>query len=993
MSAVCVLGPVEARSGERRLALGGPQQVKLFAFLVLHANRAVSADALVDAVWGPERDGAVKRLHMAVARLRRALEPLDTQDGSRLRTVSGGYLLSIARGELDVDLFEDRVRDGRRALTDGDAAQASGLLGEALALWRGPPFAEVSFEDFAQADIRRLEELRLAALEARIDADLLRGRGGELVAELEALIATHPEREHVAGQLMRALYAAGRQAEALEVYQRTRGYLMGELGLEPGPELQAIQADVLGHAPGLSPPPATPGLMRAERGRAPGLRGLRLPRPAGRLIGREHEVRSALEVLEDPEARLVTLLGVGGAGKTRLAIEIATRSSARYRDGAWLVLLASVTDAALVAGHIARAVGVDPVAGQPIEQALVAALADRELLLILDNLEHLLDAVMIVSELLAAAPGVDVLVTSREPLHIAGEQRIDVPPLELAHARELFVARARAVRRDLALDQDELSAIDAICQQLDGLPLALELAAARTAVFSPRALHARLTERLSLASRERDTPERHGTLRATLDWSFRLLSSAEQAALTALAPFIGGVRVDAAEQIWGGTAVETLAALTEKSLLRRREDPDGETRFWMLETIREYALEQAVSSGRLPGIAEQHALHQVLLSDRAAVGLEGPEQRYWLERIEHELPNVRGALEHLIGQGAPQAVQLAANLTRFWEIRSYQLEAKERLQAALDAAPPDSPHYARALGSAATIELMIGEPGAAVRHALAALERLGPGETRLIERAHCHLGRAKWVLGDEHGSCQHHREAIEQARAAADGIALAHALEGYAIWSPISNDAEQQRALFEEVLRLRRLTPQPFLICIATTNLGYSALLSDELDTAQALIEEAHVNAQEIDCGAMLAGLLGILAEIALARGDADEAALHTRQQLDGVVPHDIISAGAAIYDAGTILAAKDKPILAATLWAAADRMLQSAGSDTTVIPFAARLRARREGRAQAMLGDPAAWEAAHRAGARLSAVEAVSLATEAIAGIVGHRSFQSKPQ
>ena len=202
-------------------------------------------------------------------------------------------------------------------------------------------------------------------------------------------------------------------------------------------------------------------------------------------------------------------------------------------------------------------------------------------------------------------------------------------------------------------------------------------------------------------------------------------------------------------KIWGGTAVETLAALTEKSLLRRREDPDGETRFWMLETIREYALEQAVSLGRLPGIAEQHALHQVLLSDRAAVGIEGPEQRYWLERIEHELPNVRGALEHLIGQGAPQAVQLAANLTRFWEIRSSQLEAKERLQAALDAAPPDSPHYARALGSAATIELMIGEPGAAVRHALAALEQLRPGETRLIERAHCHLGRAKWVLGDE----------------------------------------------------------------------------------------------------------------------------------------------------------------------------------------------------------------------------------------------------
>ncbi|MFZ0376663.1 MAG: BTAD domain-containing putative transcriptional regulator [Solirubrobacteraceae bacterium] len=445
MSAVCVLGSVEARSGERRLALGGPQQVKLFAFLVLHANRAVSADALVDAVWGPERDGAVKRLHMAVARLRRALEPLDTQDGSRLRTVSGGYLLLIARGELDVDVFEDRVRDGRRALTDGDAARASDLLGEALGLWRGPPLAEVTFEDFAQADIRRLEELRLAALEARIDADLLLGRGGELVAELEALMGAHPAREHVAGQLMRAFYAAGRQAEALEVYQRACSYLRGELGLEPSPELRAIQADVLGHAPGLSASTATPGLMRDERGWASGPRGSRLPRPPGRLIGREREVTSALEVLEDPEVRLVTLLGVGGAGKTRLAIEIADRSIARYRDGARLVLLASVTDAALVAGRIARAVGMAPVAGQPIEQTLVTGLVDRELLLILDNLEHLLDAAMIVSEVLAAAPGVDVLATSREPLHIAGEQRIDVTAAR-ARGRPGAVHRARPSR-------------------------------------------------------------------------------------------------------------------------------------------------------------------------------------------------------------------------------------------------------------------------------------------------------------------------------------------------------------------------------------------------------------------------------------------------------------------------------------------------------------------------------------------------------------------
>ena len=321
------------------------------------------------------------------------------------------------------------------------------------------------------------------------------------------------------------------------------------------------------------------------------------------------------------------------------------------------MLLASVTDAALVAGYIARAVGIEPVAGQPIEQSLASALADRELLLVLDNFEHLLGGALIVSEVLAAAPGVDVLVTSREPLRIAGEHRVDVPPLELTHARELFVARARGVRRDLAVSQDERSAIDAICEQLDGLPLALELAAARIAVFSPQALRARLADRLSIASRQRDTPERHETLRATLDWSYRLLSHGEQTALAALAPFIGGVRVDDAEQIWGGATVEALVALTEKSLLRRREDTDGQTRFWMLETVRQYAVEQAARTCCLREAADQHARHQLVLSDRAAEGLEGPEQRYWLDRLEPELPNFRGALEHLIRQHAPESVR------------------------------------------------------------------------------------------------------------------------------------------------------------------------------------------------------------------------------------------------------------------------------------------------------------------------------------------------
>jgi DNA-binding SARP family transcriptional activator len=243
-----VLGPVEAWTDERQLTLAGPQQVKLLAFFLLNANRAVSADELAGAIWGAERDGAAKRLQMGVFRLRRALAPVDEPDGPRLRTVSGGYLLSVESDELDAGVFARRVRDGRRALEHGDPARGGQLLTEALALWRGPPLAEVAFEDFARAEIRHLDELRLVGLESRIDAELLLGRHADVIGELEALAAEEPTRERFAAQLMLALYRCGRQADALRVYQESRTHLVEELGLEPGPALKSLHAQILEQA-------------------------------------------------------------------------------------------------------------------------------------------------------------------------------------------------------------------------------------------------------------------------------------------------------------------------------------------------------------------------------------------------------------------------------------------------------------------------------------------------------------------------------------------------------------------------------------------------------------------------------------------------------------------------------------------------------------------------------------------------------------------------
>ena len=287
------------------------------------------------------------------------------------------------------------------------------------------------------------------------------------------------------------------------------------------------------------------------------------------------------------------------------------------------------------------------------------------------------------------------MTTSREPLHIGGEQRMEIPPLPPIDAGELFLQRALAVRRDLTSPQDGTATSN--CQRLDGLPLALELAAARIAVFGPRALEHRLAERPSF--RQAQGPARAPANAACDD---RLELSAARARAAAAVRAAGAVPrwrpARSAEALWVRRR-SRLISLAAKSLLRRREDPDGEPRFWMLETVREYAVGQAVSSGRLPQILEQHALHQLLFSDRAAAGLEGREQRYWLERIEHELPNLRGALEHLdIRLLAPQSVEMAANLTRFWEIRSYHLEAKERLLAALEAYLTREPPLCESIG-------------------------------------------------------------------------------------------------------------------------------------------------------------------------------------------------------------------------------------------------------------------------------------------------------
>ncbi|HWI71068.1 MAG TPA: BTAD domain-containing putative transcriptional regulator, partial [Baekduia sp.] len=860
----------------------------LLARLALDAGRDVSPAVLIDAVWDDAPPGdAGHALQALVSRLRRVLHP-----GGELVSGTAGYRLQVEPEAVDALRFETLAAAGAAALRDGDPARAATILRDALALWRGPALGELAgTQRFATAAGSRLDDLRLAATADRIEAELALGAGGELVAELDALTAAHPLHERLAGQRLRALAAAGRPADALEAYEALRVRLDAELGAVPSPELQAAQLAIVTASPAAdAPAPSRRSNLRAG---------------VTSFVGREAEVGRLGALLD--EHRLVTLIGPGGAGKTRLAGEVAGRRLPEIADGAWMVELAATTDPDDVGASVLGALGLrearllagsSPVAGTGSGDAtahLVDVLAERETLVILDNCEHLLDAAAVLADLLLAqCPALRILATSREPLGIAGEHLAQVPPLGLppvdASAEEalthpavrLFADRAAAAAPDFAVDATTVAAVVEICRRLDGLPLAIELAAARLRSLSAAQIAARLDDRFRLLTGgSRAALPRQRTLRAVVDWSWDLLSEPERALARRIAVFPAGVTAASAAAVGIGAHVgdddvpELLAALVDRSLLTLVDREAG--RYRMLETIREYGIERLEEAGELAAVRTAHAHHFAALIEEAEPHLRRREQLTWFSLLQAERENVLTALRWLAEIGdAAGALKLAVSSSWFWLLASSQSDATAALRVAVAVggeADPLDRVIAEALLSLGDDETE-AELRGRMREILDRLDTMDLTPRPVVVAA---LPVLAWVTGDRERA----DALFDAARAHPDPWVRATIPLALAQDAENRGDLPAVRAHLTDALAAFGAIGDRWGLNATLLSLGGLCLLEEDLDGAARALEEARELMTELGADAEQAMLQLRLADVRSRQGDLAAALDHARRARD----------------------------------------------------------------------------------------------------------------
>ncbi|MBJ7902862.1 winged helix-turn-helix domain-containing protein [Streptomyces sp. DSM 110735] len=915
-----MLGPLTVRADDAgAVEVPGARLRGLLAALALRAGQTVPKASLVDWIWGehPPADAA-NALQRLVSRLRKLLP-----DGA-IEGRTEGYRLRIEPDAVDALRFERLVEEARGR----DAFGRVRLLREALGLWRGAALQDVGLGGSEAFDVVvvRLEGLRLSATEERAEADLALGRGAETVTELTGLVAAHPLRERLVAALMRALVAAGRDSEALLVYQRAREALSEELGTDPSPDLSALHVS----------------LLRGELARPEESRKTNLRAELTTFVGRGDDVEAVRGLVT--EHRLTTVIGPGGAGKTRLATETARTLLGELPDGAWLVELAGIGADGDVAQATLSGLGLrDTLLGgaphaEPVDR-LVAAIRDREALLILDNCEHVVEsAAVFAHRVLGECRRLRVLATSREPLGITGEALWPVEPLALpsadaapaeiasAPAVRLLRDRALAVRRDLAGDTGTLATMVRVCRALDGLPLAIELAAARLRTMSVEQLAGGLDDRFRLLTGgSRTALPRHKTLRAAVDWSWELLSDAERAVLRRLAVFSAGASLEAAERVCAGgefareevareEVFELLTALTEKSLLRA--EGDGAPRYRMTGTIKEYAGHRLAEAGEADLARRAHLAHLTELTGTAEPHLRRASQLHWLARLEAEHDDIAAAMRGALAAGDAQAaMRLAAGAGWYWWLGGHRAEGMELITAATEvpgevadevratvyalysmfatSGRSDAQQAAQwiheayrisrtlgggghpALGLVGALERLLREPG----QALTAFEPLLADEDPWVRAlARLHMGKMRIVLGWSGRDADAHLEAaLAEFRALGERFGISFAQTELADRIAMRGEFAAACAHYEQAVAVvTEVGAAEDVIRMRSRQAQLCWLLGDR-EASAAAVAEAQRWAERVTWPDALAELAFAKAGLARWNGDAEEA----RAQLD----------------------------------------------------------------------------------------------------------------
>ncbi len=781
-----VLGPISVVRDGHEVVFGSTREAALLADLLVHAGEAVRAGQLLEDVWrGHPPSAAAATLHTHIRGLRRRLEPgrASRHPGVVLLTDRSGYRLAVPPDALDSWRFERRLSDGRAALSAGEPDAAADHLGVALGLWRGRAFGDLATEVYLQVEAARLEELRRIAVEDLVDAELAMGRHALLSADLEGLVAEHPYRERRWAQWTLALYRSGRQADALQACQRVRRLLRDDLGLEPGAELQALEASILRHDPVLNlgplARPPTPAAHASDRVASEGPhrvidhrpRRHNLPALVTTFVGRNDELATVRGLVR--AHRLVTLTGIGGVGKSRLAIEACAATIGEHPDGVWLIELAPVTDGRLLASTVAHALGLmtDGCGGPgDIVELVCRYLADREALLLLDNTEHLVDAVApFVHRVLTTCPTIRILATSRDTQHLAGEVVYAVPPLSLpgdptgrSDAVALFMDRARSANQAFEPTPASARAVADVCVRLEGIALAIELAAARTRTLDVHEIASRLDDCFAVLTSETvaGSPRRHRTLRQTFDWSYGLLTDDEQFALRRLAVFAGGFDLEAAVAIIERTSPPTttdrddgpvalLSRLVDRSLVHVVRTTET-TRYRLLEPVRQYATERAADLGETDAARDRHRDIFLARSTDEWWPFLSAQQR----RSRHDdRENLRAATDWCWRQlDDNAALRLVVAQTTSWTSVADYADAREWLERAVAATHLDvSPGRAQALATLALAVYDSGEPQRAdhlVEQAIAVAAQLDDPATT----AGLHLTIADYQISRGHSS-------------------------------------------------------------------------------------------------------------------------------------------------------------------------------------------------------------------------------------------------